>query len=280
VKSVTKKTTPKKPKIVKKTVATKTTDTPKVVAIVSDIHFDQHDEPSWQAFRKWHKANATHKTVILGDFLDLGMMSRYVQGMNDPLFAIPQIQMFVKEANELLAETDELIVVEGNHDERWAKLVLGTVPHVFRGALGLTLYEQCIAQGMSKSIKWVKEDTVNKGLQCGPFVLRHGHNQGSRFGGGKNLANNALDRSMGVNEVFGHHHQLQMVCRTARGRTAVAIANPSMTGHHEYNKDPSWQNGFTLLELYGHDNMECTPHPILIQSGRFSFGGVLYDGND
>jgi len=250
-----------------------------IVAIISDIHFDLHDEPTWRAFCAWHTETRPTKTVILGDFLDLGMMSRYVQGMCDPLFAIPQIKMFVEEANKLATECGELVVVEGNHDERWGKLILGNVPHVFKGALGLTLREQCMAQGLDPRTKWLREDTVNKGLVCGPFVLRHGHNQGGRFGGGKHLAANRLAASMGQNEVFGHHHQIQMHCHTARGRTSIALANGCMTGDHEYNKDPSWQRGFTVLELFGPDNQECTPHPIIIQKGRFSWGGKVYDGS-
>lgn len=255
------------------------TQNSKVVAVVSDIHFDLHHGPTWRAFRLWHQRTKPHRTVVLGDFLDLGMMSKYTQGMDDPTAAIPQIKAFVAEANALAKECRELVVVEGNHDERWTKLVLGAVPSIFRGALGLTLEEQCRAQGLSKRVKWLREDTVNKGLQCGPFVLRHGHNQSGRFGGGKHLAANRIMRSLGQSEVFGHHHRLQMFCQTSRGRTAVAVSNPCMTGDHEYLKDPDWQRGFTVLELYGPDNAYGTAHPILVQDGVFAFGGVVYDGN-
>lgn len=255
------------------------TQASKIVAVVSDIHFDLHHEPTWRAFRKWHKEAKPYRTVILGDFLDLGMMSRYTQGMDDPTAAIPQIKEFIVEANALLKECKELVIVEGNHDERWTKLVLGNVPSVFKGALGLTLEEQCYAQGLSKKVKWIREDTVNKGLQCGPFVLRHGHNQSGRFGGGKHLAANRIMKSLGQSEVFGHHHRLQMFCQTSRGRTAVAVSNPCMTGDHEYLKDPDWQRGFTILELYGPDNAYGTAHPILVQDGVFALGGKVFDGN-
>ena len=46
-----------------------------VVAIISDIHFDLHHEPTWKAFRKWHADTKPAKTIVLGDFVDLGMMS-------------------------------------------------------------------------------------------------------------------------------------------------------------------------------------------------------------
>lgn len=255
--------------------------TSNLVAIVSDIHFDLHDPATWNAFKKWHNAVKPHKVVVLGDFLDLGMMSRYVQGKDDPMFAIPQIQLFVKEMNELVAKnpTGQFIVVEGNHDERWSRIVLGAVPSIFKGAIGLTLREQCMNQGLSTSIKWVKEDTLVAGVKCGPFMLRHGHNQAARFGAGKHLAASRLAKTLGSSEVFGHHHKAQMFCQTALGKTAIAIANPCMTGNHDYNKDPDWQRGFTILELYGPDNCYATPHVIVMNDGHFAWNGKVYDGN-
>lgn len=249
------------------------------VAIVSDIHFDLHDEPTWRAFRKWHTDVRPDKTVILGDFIDLGMMSRWKQGAHDPLFVIPQIRCFVKEANALAKETGELIVLEGNHDERWDRYIGGEKPFVLQDALGLTLQDQCYAQGLTKELSWIKEDITVKGIECGPFILRHGHNQSGRFGGGRHLAATRIQKSLGQSEVFGHHHRAQLFCQTAHGKTAVGIANPCMTGDHDYYKDPDWQRGFTVLEVFGDDQQYATPFVVLIQEGRFSWNGVVYDGN-
>jgi predicted phosphodiesterase len=251
-----------------------------VVAIVNDIHFDMHDVPTWRAFRKWHKDVRPSKTVILGDFLDLGMVSRYAIGQDDPLFVIPQIKCFVQEANELIKECKELVVVEGNHDDRWRRYVLGSIPYTLKGSIGLTLKEQCFAQGLTTKVKWVCEDVKVRGVQCGPFLLRHGHNQSKGFGGGgKHLAANRIMRSLGDNEIFGHFHRAQMHCQTAQGKTAIAIANPCMTGDHSYDIDPNWQRGFTVLDLYGPGNKYATAHLIVSQDGHFSYNGVVYDGN-
>lgn len=249
------------------------------VAIVSDIHFDLHDVPTWNAFRQWHSDVQPDKTVILGDFVDIGMMSRWSQGSNDPLFVIPQIKCFVKEANALAEETGELIIVEGNHDERWARYINGDKPYVLQDALGLTLKDQCHAQGLTENLSWIREDTEVKGIECGPFVLRHGHNQAGRFGGGKHLAANRISKSLGQCEVFGHHHRGQLYAQTAHGKTAIAIANPCMTGDHEYSKDPDWQRGFTILEVFGKKNEYATPYVVIMNEGKFAWNGTVYDGN-
>ncbi len=252
-----------------------------MVAVVNDIHFDLHDVALWLAFKTWAKAVKPDKIVILGDFLDLGMLSRFALGKDDPLFVIPQIRCFVEEMAELVKYTKELIVVEGNHDERWDKYILGgDKSFALKGALGLTLKEQCYAQGLTTKIKWVREDVLTRGVKCGPYLLRHGHKQARGFGGGgKHLAAARLASTMGENVIFGHHHKAQMFCQTSGGRTAIAIANPCMTNNHDYDPDPNWQRGFTILNLYGPGNKYATPNLIVANDGHFAYHGVVYDGN-
>lgn len=251
----------------------------RLVAVISDIHFDLHHVPTWHAFRQWHAEVRPWKTVVLGDFVDLGMMSHYAQEKGAKLHAIPQIKAFVKEANELRKECGDLVVVEGNHDERWSKFVGNLNAAALEGALGMSLREQCLLQGLDKRVEWFRETEKLYGLKVGQFWLRHGHNQGGRFGGGKHLAANRIMKNLGESEIIGHHHRVQMFCQTARGKTAVALVNGNMTVAHAYAKDADWQKGFSILELQGPKFDRATPHPVLIENGRFAWGGHTYDGN-
>lgn len=251
----------------------------KIVAIASDIHFDMHDIPTWRAFRKWHKDVKPDHTILLGDFIELNMLSRFHQHADDPLYAIEQIKCFVKEVNPLVKESNRVTCIEGNHENRWGNVVSHAGP-ALRDAIGLTLKDQCYNQGLDPDIEYLVEDLKVRGIECGPFILRHGDKQvRGRNGGGKHLAANKLMKSMGESEVFGHFHRAQMFCQTSGGRTAVAIANPCMTGDHAYSLDPDWQRGFTVIELYGPDNQFATARPILIQNGHFAYNGKVYDGN-
>lgn len=250
----------------------------KIHAICSDIHFDLHDPAAWAAFRAWHSDIHPHRTVILGDFLDFGMLSRYVQHPEDPVFAIPQIRMFVREANALALEAGQVWVLEGNHDERWDK-ILGVNPQFLRGAKGLSLEDQCRAQGLSPHVIWRREDLKYRGVPVGPFNLRHGHKQSGRFGGPKHVAANRLQKTMGQSEVVGHHHRAQLMCQSAYGRTAISIANPALTGPHHYAPDADWQSGFTVLETFGEKDQHCTPHLVVFSEGAFAWNGKVYDGN-
>jgi len=248
----------------------------RLVAIVSDIHFDAHDPAAWAAFRLWHTTNRPAETIVLGDFVDLGMMSRYRQGDEDPLNAIEQVKEFVREANALAAECELLTVVEGNHDERWGRLVEAFQAGALKGAIGLTLREQCYAQGLDSRVRWIRESAKTPPLRIGGFTLRHGHRQVGRFGGPMHIAANRITKNLGASEVVGHHHRAQFFARSAGGRTAVVIANPCLTGDHEYAPDADWQRGFTIIETLGADR--ATAYPIVMHDGAFAWAGRVYDG--
>ncbi len=265
-----------KPPVAKKQLSSGSTKSDLAV-IINDIHFDLHDVAAWNAFKKWHKEHKPKKTVINGDFVDLGMLSRYKQGDKDPVYAVDQIKCFKNEINPM-TEYSEVYVIDGNHDDRWGKM-LAQVPFAYKDAIGLTLKDQCYAQGLSKKVKWIHEDGSNRGLQCGPFLIRHGHNQSGRFGGGKHLCSNKMDKGFGDSEVFGHHHRAQIYCKTAGGKTAIVIANPCLTQNHDYALDADWQRGFVVLELYGPNNKYATPNLVIMNEGHFAYGGKVYDGH-
>lgn len=248
-----------------------------IVVIASDIHFDMHHELGWRSFVEWHKAVKPSQTILLGDIVDLGMMSTYLQKSDAEVHAIPQIKCMVREVNEL-AKRSAVTIMAGNHDERWEKVIFGAAPAALKGAIGLSLKEQCYAQGLSKRVQWVSEGTSYAGIRVGQFLLRHGHKQGGRFGGGKHLAANRIAKSLGTSEVFGHHHRAQMFAQTADGKTAIAIANPCLTGDHDYAPGADWQRGFTILELDAPTFTRATPHVIIMDDGCFSWGGKTYGG--
>lgn len=248
-----------------------------LVAIASDVHFDLESPAHWGAFRAWHRAVRPAITVLDGDMVDLGMLSHYPQEKGAPIRAVEQIKKMVAEVNPLADEAGEVYFVDGNHDSRWEREVLNRHAIAFDGALGFTFRDQCLAQGMDPRIKWVREQPGTLGVPVGPFMIRHGHKQASRYGGAQHLAANAIAKGMGQSVVMGHHHRAQLFCRSAYGRTAIAIANPCLTREHHYAPDADWQRGFTILELHGPKSEHATPYVVIMQEdGSFSWGGRVY----
>lgn len=246
-----------------------------VTFIVGDIHFDLHHKAAWEAFVQCVKETEPAEVVINGDFVDFGMLSHYRQGEKEPLNAIEQIQCFVTEMKRLAGYTKKLTVIEGNHDERWSKIFHGVQAEALRGAKGLSIREQCFAQGLPQSVDWISESASMRGYKVGKFLIRHGHKQGGRFSP-QHIAATRLTRSNGQSEIVGHHHRAQLYCRTAGGIVAMGIASPCMTADHEYAPDADWQRGFVVIEQ--HDKI-ATAYPVVMEPcGSFAWGGRAYEG--
>ena len=255
-----------------------------LVCIFSDVHFDNEHKGAWAAFRSWHQEHRPALSIANGDIVDLGMLSRYEQSAHDPVFAIDQVKIAVAQLNSLNKECGKMIYVPGNHGERWEKAIFGSKAQALKGAAGMTLREQMYAQGLAPSIKWVTETATCPGVYVGrkAVLVRHGHKQAGGWGI-KNVAAAHLSKFPTVSTVVGHHHRAQMMGRTSLGRTVVAIANPHLSGDHDYNTSPDWQRGFTILEFYGRkrlrDCVDFTPQVVIMdERGRFAYNGKVYGG--
>lgn len=253
----------------------------KIVAIVSDIHFPYHDKFAWKAFKKWVARVKPYRIIILGDALDMEAVSRFAKKPKSDPYVISEIKMFANEVNWLYQYCQNIDIVGGNHEARLENKINDALGYAANGLVGLTVEEQLYAQGMNKKVKYYNESVNFRGLKVGGCLLRHGDRQsGGKFGNGKHVAANRLEKSMGQNEVIGHTHRLQFFTKTAGGRTAWAISNGCMSQDHSYNLDPDWQRSFVILEVFGSNDSQCTPYPVLIQDGKFSWGGVLYNGKE
>ena len=250
-----------------------------LTCIISDIHFPHHMPAAWAAFREFHRETRPETTVIGGDFLDLAQLSSFVQDPRENVYVLPEIQMFVREANALAEECGELIIVEGNHEARWSRFI-EPVAVKLRGAVGLTLREQCIAQGLTPRARWYKENSQNRGIKVQQFIFRHGDKDFGKFGGGKNAASALIDKTYGgESPIVGHLHQCQLVCRRrADGVLLTAVLNGTFEKPADYDPKNPWIYSFTLLERC--NDQWATPHPVIIENGVFAYGGRIYDGNE
>lgn len=249
----------------------------KTVAMVSDIHIPHHMPAEWQAFRLWHADARPTVTIINGDFLDLEQLSTFDKDPSSSIRVIPEIQAFVREANALAAECGTLHIIEGNHEARWGKAMKDLAGRLY-GAVGLTLREQCRAQGLDASVQWHIEDQHWRGMEVGQMTIRHGHLDAGRFGGGEHIAASLLKKTLGRSITVGHHHTVQMiVTRNDRGELVQASCNGTFEKPAGFAPNNKWVYGFHIYEKCDPD--WCTVHPIVIEKGRFGYGGKVYNGN-
>lgn len=250
-----------------------------LTCIVSDIHFPHHMRAEWAAFREFHSEARPETTIIGGDFLDLAQLSSFSQDPRESVYVIPEIQTFVSEVNALAEECRELVIVEGNHEARWSRFI-EPVAIKLKGAIGLTLREQCIAQGLTTRATWYRENAANRGIRVQQFTFRHGDKDFGRFGGGKHPASTLIDKTYGgESPITGHLHQCQLVTRRrADGELLISIQNGTFEKPADYDPKNPWVYSMTLLERC--NDRWSTPHPVIIEKGVFAYGGRVYDGNE
>lgn len=251
---------------------------PRLIVVASDIHFPHHSPPHWASFRAFHRANRPHRTILLGDMLDLLPMSTHPKKPEDETEIASSIEMFVRECNELASECGELVCVIGNHERRFERYLRGAAPHVIRGLRGLSLREQARSFGLRKDIAWVEEDAAVEGVRSAQFLCRHGDQQAGRFGGSLvNTAGWILNRSYAQSAINGHFHRAGIYVRTlANGTNFHGVANPCLAAN-TYAPGAEWSRGFTILETIPPDHARASVYLVTMEpEGSFVFGGKYY----
>lgn len=251
-----------------------------LVCVVSDVHWPHHHATAYAAWREWHATVRPYWTICLGDMIDLAAMSRYDKDGSEALPST-EIALAARELNAIASEAQRVTFAVGNHEDRFRRLLSGIPAHVLEGLHGLTLRDQLRAHGLSDRVEWWTESTATPSLEVAQFRLRHGHKQAGRFGGGVNPASNRVAKSLGVSELFGHHHVAQTTARAAHGRVVQAIANPCMEAMQPYaGSDQTWPLGFTVLEVFPGWQW-ATAHPVVMDPrGCFAWGGRVYGVED
>lgn len=253
------------------------------VIVVSDIHFPVEHKQAFQAFKSFVKTLDKPQVVWNGDIIDLPSLSVYPPEADIQPYAAVEIETAIMAIHSLAEHCGNMYFVPGNHEARYEKTLYGNKAVALKGLKGLTLREQFYSLGLDDSIQWISEKKGCPGWthSRSKTLVRHGHRQAGKYGA-VNIAAKLARENPGVNLVVGHHHRAQLHTQTVLGRPYFTIANPHLSGEHEYSLSPDWQRGFTVLDFYGHSTFNfchrVTPHLVVMdESGRFSFGGKVYE---
>lgn len=220
--------------------------------VLSDIHVPRHDVLLCAAVAAFSREVPIDTAIFAGDLVDLAPLGRFDSEEDDPAGVLEEMQECATFIRSVKARRK--VALEGNHEYRFRKAIVGGKSRALRGLLdGLSVERAFRKAGLPKAVRWFTEHTGRPGLLMGRgpgrVLVRHGDRQASRFGG-VNLCKLALDRDPGINQIFGHHHRAQMDSRSSLGRFWWAVSNPTMALPMNYSRggDPNWQRGFTMIE--------------------------------
>ena len=250
--------------------------------IVPDIQYPFVHRPSEQAVMHFVKEMKPDVVTVIGDFIDFTSIASFRKKL--PPEKVPRLAAEVRIGREKVAEWEKVagkarkVFIEGNHEERLARVVEANCPELLglagvpgvdlsvRGLLGLESWEYLGPYGHYESGQWL-------GRRGGLWAYH-----GSFCG--QNAPTQNL-RRYGHSVIYGHTHRLQSKHQTdAMGRTIGAyevgtLCDPKRTPRHSPVVD--WQHGFASIWTSKKDRAFHVDL-ISINKGRFVVNGRRYGG--
>lgn len=248
-----------------------------VIAVISDVHWPHTHLATWRAFRAWHAEVRPHRTIVLGDFFDLPMLSTFDPEPDQGVQLLPPLKSGAHQLRELSEECGRLDFVEGNHEHRYHRKVVAPLTLQLAGLEHcVSLQALCRVHGLPESIVWHVEQPPEPTIRVGNWVLRHGHRQSGRWGGGVMPARSLLlkEAHRTWSALVGHYHRPQIV---TQGDRTYAV-NPHMEADVSFTGGiDGWCRGWSVL-YRDVDRDWCHIVQHRSNDGRFVIGGRVYDG--
>lgn len=170
------------------------------VVFLGDLHVgsDGFSENQLSAYIKWIKEHPHIRVVLMGDLVEVGDLSKYLQAQTE------NFKKQIKRVVSLLWPIRNQIVciLEGNHEERYAREVKGAINLSDYIALELGIKEQTLRPGPQKGQLLVFK--VNK--ENYPVYAIHGHTS-AIYNKGTQLKRMAFTTKIPL-ICHGHTHQL------------------------------------------------------------------------
>jgi predicted phosphodiesterase len=247
--------------------------------ILHDLHYPLVNWPAWNAALDFLSQNEITGFIFGGDQFDNAEISHHTKGK--PLFR--ERGAYDKNTNgfriKILDVVDKLLIgkekvyIIGNHERFESDLIEeqpeleGTIEHV--KLLELEKRGWKIVP-LGHAYKLGKLNVIH-----GEILTGYG-NQGPAYPSRKAV------ELYGANVLAGHTHAPQSFSKISPVEASQKfmgwIAPCMCDSNPAYlrNRPTAWVNGFTIVEVM--DNGNFNLYPIIISSGKFSFGGKMYGG--
>lgn len=240
-----------------------------------DTHAKYVDHRAYNAFLQfmtWYKA---HVHIIMGDFADCEGVAHWEPNSMEPRRIVPEMKI----ARQLLTNTvaasptvSTRIFLEGNH-ERWIHMAITQMPELFEGLEDLGI-EISLKTLMSLDKFGFEIFPLNHLVQIGKAHFTHGIYTVQHH------AKKHLDTFKG-SIYYGHLHDIQSHNQTSlegHMETASLGCLCRLDPHFLRGKPTNWVHAFGIFEFF-RDGSYTFVRPN-IMDGRFSYAGVVFDGNE
>jgi predicted phosphodiesterase len=267
-----------------RSVRTKKTGKVYIALIFPDLHHPLYDEPSWNAIKKFIPYIKPQEEVLLGDAMDMSSIDHWKAEKGNQKFfegkrLLKEYEGFIKEILEpleQLAPKAKRVYMGGNHEE-WAYQMIDRQPQL-EGLLEPEIALKLKERGWEWIPYLIKsQGRMSPGMyKIGKLTLTHGQYT--------NIYHSAkMTQCYDKSVVYGHTHDIQMFTKvhsedpedfhTAQSIGCLCNLSPTFL----WGRPSKWVHAFGVLYVQpdGKYNLYV---PIIID-GRFTFNGIVFDGN-
>lgn len=246
------------------------------LVVQSDTHVPYHDPAALAAFNKFLDWYKPHGLINIGDFWEAESVSHWAPNHPGARRLPPEILACRKELDETETAAGPQCKFKrffiGNHCEWLDQYLTSQIPEIFDGleGLGLNLSVKELLQLKKRGYKIIP---FNECLRVGDAHFIHGMYTNQYH------ARKHLD-VFGVNIIYGHTHDVQshtnVNIRGVFQAQSIGCLR-DLNARFMRGKPNAWTHAFAVLE-FRPDGTYTMLVPIMIEH-RFSFNGVLFDGN-
>lgn len=239
-----------------------------------DTHVKFINRTAYNAFLKFLTWYKSHVHMIMGDFADCEGITHWEPDNLEPKRLVPEMKL----ARALLSETKAAsptttfwMFLIGNHED-WIRQALNKMPELFEGLdeLGIDVSVESLL-GLNQM--GFEVFPLNHLVQIGKAHFTHGIYTSMHH------AKKHLDVFKG-NIYYGHLHDTQSNNQTSLDgnlESASLGCLCRLDAKFLKGKPNNWVNAFGIFEFFP-DGSYTVVRPSII-NGRFSYGGVVFDGN-
>ena len=246
--------------------------------VTPDKHFPLADMPSIKAVCKAIEIVKPDTYIDLGDVGEWESVShwKWKRKKRPPLeYLMADIEKDIKDVNKGMDIIDESLdkvkcknkhFCEGNHDD-WLNQFNAEHPYL----------KLSTKDALNLDARKYTYHAMGKYFKLGKLYFYHGHHYTSLH-----HAKNHLMK-LGVNIMYGHHHDLQQASVThmdgQKSAWSIGCLKDMSDEENQWlgNRKTNWSHAFSIVDFF--ENGYFTVHVIQIIKGKASLWGEIIDGN-
>jgi len=243
--------------------------------VIGDYQAPFHNKAATESFLRLLEDTADSIDVVIndGDHYDNYAVSSYSKDKRRG--SVENWKQEIEVGNSIFADwrsvfDKDILLLKGNHEDRWDRYLNDQAPDKVREAAGEALdFDKVYGLDKYNIITFPYMQPV----LFGDVVITHGTRSNTTSPG--TTALKEIRQRFGTNVIVGHCHSGAMVTQRYIHGTAVGVENFTMADLDGlgYAMFPNWLNGFTYLEVR---DGKSYLQPVPMHNNTFAFNGKLY----